>query len=119
MLSSFSLPKQHRLLHPKQFSHVLKARQRFKQPAVIACVCPNQHAFARLGLGISKRHIAKSVDRNRIKRVIRERFRHQQDLQKLDIVVMSTADLQQLTNTEINQQLEQLWQNIKIWQSEE
>ena len=45
---------------------------------------------SRLGLAISKKHCRKATARNRIKRVIRESFRHHQaELQGLDIVVIN------------------------------
>jgi ribonuclease P protein component len=45
---------------------------------------------ARLGMAISKKHCRKATARNRIKRVIRESFRHHQaELQGLDIVVIN------------------------------
>jgi ribonuclease P protein component len=43
---------------------------------------------ARLGLLVSRRHAARAVERNRIKRCIREAFRlEQQNLGALDVLV--------------------------------
>jgi len=44
---------------------------------------------ARLGLAVPKKHISKSVDRNKLKRIIREAFRlRQKQLEGKDIVVV-------------------------------
>jgi len=49
-------------------------------------------AGARLGLAVSKKQARRSVDRNRLKRLIREAFRrHRAKLPDLDIVVMVRA----------------------------
>jgi ribonuclease P protein component len=45
---------------------------------------------ARLGLAVSKKKLKRAVDRNRLKRVIRESFRsHQTMLTGLDLVVVN------------------------------
>lgn len=59
----------------------------------------------RLGLAISKKTVRLAVDRNRLKRHIRESFRHNKHrLAGLDIVVMSrnaagSADTERLTGS--------------------
>ena len=70
--------------------------------------------MGRLGLAISKKHLKKAVDRNRVKRLARASFQeNQHQLQSLDIVVLlrnnrsSTA-----TKEQINGELEQLWKQL-------
>lgn len=61
---------------------------------------------ARLGLIVGKRGVSKAHTRNRIKRVIRNYFRHQQrELAALDIVIQVMAELD---NHELRAQLSQL-----------
>ena len=49
----------------------------------------NSHPQARLGIVVAKRNVRLAVARNRIKRLVRETFRHQQQrLNGLDIVVV-------------------------------
>jgi ribonuclease P protein component len=55
---------------------------------VLAVAAPGQPA--RLGLAIAKRQIRKAVARNRLKRLVREAFRHDRvRLDGLDLVVMA------------------------------
>ena len=66
----------------------------------------NRMQGARLGLIVAKRGVAKAHDRNRIKRVIRDYFRHQQqELAALDIVIQVMAEVD---NVELRAALVQL-----------
>lgn len=52
----------------------------------------NKMQTARIGLIVGKKALRRSVDRNRLKRVIRETFRlNRQELPKADIVVQVTG----------------------------
>lgn len=62
---------------------------------------------------MAKKHLRRAVDRNRMKRQIRESFRlQQQALAGLDIVVLSRKGMDSLSNDEFSQQLTQQWQRI-------
>ena len=64
----------------------------------------------RLGLAISRKVARKAVTRNRIKRVIRESFRHWQTrLDSLDVVVLGRAGIATRSNSALNTALEKLW----------
>lgn len=65
---------------------------------------------ARLGMAISKRRVRHAVDRNRIKRLVRESFRHNKLLLAgLDIVVMERQGTAERDNAELAKALNQLW----------
>ncbi len=54
----------------------------------------NTLTHARLGIVVPKRGTALAVQRNRVKRIIREQFRHQADsLPNLDIVIQVFAEV--------------------------
>ena len=66
-----------------------------------------------LGLAIAKKRVKLAVQRNRIKRQIRESFRlNQHNLPHIDMVVMVKSGTDKLENKEINQQLEKIWRKI-------
>ena len=71
----------------------------------------NQAGTARLGLAISKKHCRRAAARNRIKRIIRESFRHRSaELEGLDIVVMNAPNTERATNRELFASLDKHWQ---------
>ena len=82
----FSL--EHRLLREGGFDRVVKAKN-ISDKNFKVFFARNQEQHARLGIIAGKKNLPRSVDRNRIKRVIREAFRlHSIKNHKLDVVVM-------------------------------
>jgi len=71
----------------------------------------NKQETAKLGLAISKKHCRKATGRNRIKRLVRESFRHNKALLAgLDIVVLNQAAAAMATNDELTRSLNKHWQ---------
>jgi len=69
---------------------------------------------ARLGLAISKKNAKRAVDRNRIKRIIRESFRlNLQTLPPIDLVVMAKPVTKNADNQQIFHSLEQHWNKLR------
>ena len=64
-----------RLLSTTDFQCVFKAGKRYRGNEFTVIARANELDFPRLGLAISRRSAARAVDRNRIKRLVRERFR--------------------------------------------
>lgn len=70
----------------------------------------NDLTHARIGLAISRRSVPRAVDRNRIKRIVRETFRQQLiSLPALDIVIMARPDARKLNSAELHRTLDRLW----------
>lgn len=73
----------------------------------------NQLPTARLGLVIAKKHIRHAVDRNRMKRLIRETFRaRQQQLSGVDVIVLARKGMHEIPNAELINQLNGQWQRL-------
>ena len=78
----------YRLLRKDGFSHVLGAENVAGKHFKLFFV-RNSKKNARLGIIVSKKSFPRAVDRNRVKRAIREAFRqHSVKLRKLDLIVM-------------------------------
>ena len=81
-----------RLVDGKQFSAVFEHKRRLHGARFNIHVAPNQLGHARIGLAVSRRVSKKAVQRNRIKRIIRESFRHHRHLLgAVDYVVIAKA----------------------------
>ncbi|MFP5419632.1 MAG: ribonuclease P protein component [Gammaproteobacteria bacterium] len=64
-----------RLVRATDFDRVFTDNQRARTDFLMVMARPNEVGFPRLGMVIAKRILARSVDRNRVKRCIRESFR--------------------------------------------
>lgn len=73
----------------------------------------NDLGFARLGLAVARKAAGSAVERNRLKRVIRESFRrHRHELPAVDCVVMTRAAATGAGNRELSTRLERHWGKI-------
>lgn len=74
---------------------------------------PSSADHARLGLAVGVKSAGNSVNRNRIKRLARESFRHrQQELPPLDLVVNARSAAGKATNDQIRASLAGHWDRI-------
>ncbi len=74
---------------------------------------PSGRGLARLGLAIPRKQIRRAVERNRVKRLIRESFRRHQDLLRgLDVVVIGRSALAEKNTQGVFECLENHWRRI-------
>jgi ribonuclease P protein component len=74
---------------------------------------PNGLEHARLGLAVGVKSAGNAVNRNRIKRLVRESFRtRQRDLPAVDLVVNARPAAGKATNAEIVESVATLWIRI-------
>jgi len=86
------LTKKQILQKSEDISRVLKARGVSKKHLSFY-KNPSQEELSRLGLAIPKKNAKRAIDRNRIKRVIREAFRKSKNLVTVDLVVKLHAPI--------------------------
>lgn len=68
---------------------------------------------ARLGIAVSKKNVRKAVQRNRIKRIIRETFRkNRESLGAIDIVVLARRGVSEKSNRLLNAGINAQWQKL-------
>ncbi|MBT8141283.1 MAG: ribonuclease P protein component [Gammaproteobacteria bacterium] len=73
---------------------VLKSGKRVSDSQLSFAILANDQGHARLGLAIAKRGVPHAVDRNAIKRQVREAFRLHSDLPAVDIVALTRRSTQ-------------------------
>ncbi|OED39281.1 ribonuclease P protein component [Chromatiales bacterium (ex Bugula neritina AB1)] len=72
----------------------------------------NEEGYARLGMAVAKKRAKRAVDRNRLKRTIRESFRGQDKLPGIDIVVLPRDSSVNATSEQLRKSLDQQWSRI-------
>lgn len=112
-MKQFAHPRTHRLLDAAEYSRVFASNKRVSDRYWTILARRGSSNGPRLGLAIAKKKARRAVDRNRLKRLVRETFRHRQtDLAGLDIVVMNRDRSAEASNTELNRSLDKLWSRL-------
>ena len=76
-------------------------------------VRPNEAGTARLGLAIAARVVGNAVARNRVRRLIRESFRHAQHrLPAADIIVGARNGARDAPAERLRDSLDSLWSKV-------
>jgi ribonuclease P protein component len=110
---SLRLPPERRMRRPAEFKHVYAVGKRLGDEFFTVNAQANGLGSARLGMSIAARILRRAVDRNRLRRLIRESFRaHQLRLPALDIVIGVRAGVKAVDNARLRSALEKLWQKI-------
>lgn len=84
-------PRLRRLRSKVEFDRVFEQNARSSDAYFSVLARPNTTGHARLGLAVSKKAAPDAVDRNRIKRHVREHFRTSPALPALDFVVSARS----------------------------
>ena len=110
---NYSYSRELRLLTPANFSNVFKNPLRAGSPQLTILACTNEFDHPRLGLAVPKKQVKLAVDRNKIKRLLRENFRlNQHDILPLDYVIIAKGGIGKLDSNELNKLTNKLWKKI-------
>ncbi len=102
-----------RLYRPAQFQAAYAKGRRFGNELFTATVrVDSGHERARLGLSIAARSVGNAVNRNRLRRQVRESFRRQQGLPPVDIVIGARSGARTASAQQLREALERLWKQI-------
>ncbi len=107
------LPREVRLRRASDFTALRQASGRLGSRCFSVRHRPNALPQARLGLAISKRVSKRAVERNRIKRLVRESFRRvRRELPPIDLVLMARAQAADLPGAQLLAELDTLWSRL-------
>lgn len=111
--------RSHRLIKKSDFQSVFEAPHKLTFKYLVALYRPNLLPHARLGVILAKKHIKLAVDRNRVRRLIREGFRHHQEtLKGLDIIILLRSECTAVLRDKITlrDDIRQLWKSLEVRQ---
>ncbi len=100
-------------MKPAEFRRVFSGSKRSPDGLFTVLARDNEVGMARLGLAIARKCVKRAVERNRIKRIIRESFRtHRQALAGFDLVVMCRPSAVLASNADLATSLLKHWNVI-------
>lgn len=113
--STLSYPKSARLITSADFSHVFdKQVARSVDDVFILLAAPSAEDRPRIGLAIAKKRVKRAVDRNKLKRIIRESWRlNCQEYGNLDVVVMIKHGAHKNENQVLRDKLAHHWTRLE------
>lgn len=113
-MGRFTLSKEERLLKRAQFVRLSGKGKSFKTRHFIAAVAEGDQDHNRIGITASKK-VGNAIQRNRIKRIVREYFRHRKESLSgnRDINIIARKGAASLPNYRINRELEELFDKIE------
>lgn len=108
-MPELSFSKKAKLIKTDEFSSVFNFRKRISTQHLALHYLPNHQQHARLGLVVGKKVAKRAVDRNYMRRVLREYFRlHQHEITHADIVIRVQKKFSGLDFDSISHQLDEL-----------
>ncbi|SFH58633.1 ribonuclease P protein component [Modicisalibacter xianhensis] len=114
-MSCQGFPRQLRLLTAGEYRRVFdQATYKIHGKGLLALASDNALGYPRVGLVFSKKNVRRAVDRNRLKRLVRESIRLQQHrLPAVDIVVLARRGVNDLDNETLHRQLYGMWRRLE------
>ncbi len=110
----FSFPRARRLRTPREFKRVYGGGRRLGHEFFTVTAQPNALDAARLGMAVAVRAMGSAVERNRIRRLIRESFRlHQTGVPALDIVIAVRPSARGADAAQLRSSLDRLWKRLQ------
>ena len=108
--SSAGLPRKVRVRRRADFVALKNSSGRVGGRCFQLRYAPNALGYARLGLAISKQVSKRAVERNRLKRLLRESFRRvRHQLPAFDLVVMAREQAAGMDGSLLLPQIDELW----------
>jgi ribonuclease P protein component len=109
----FSFTKADRILKRGEFIALSKSGKRVQNSEFIAYFGPNRHNQSRLGVTVTKK-VGQAVERNRLKRMVREFFRLNRHrlAGKWDINIIAKRQSAGITSEKANRSLENIFELI-------
>ena len=110
----FSLPAHKRLRSKPEFDSVFESRNKFYGDHFLVYYRYNGCSHSRIGLIVAKRNVRLAVERNRVRRLLKEHFRQQPPaLRSTDVVFIAKKGINTIENKELSQCIQILLKRIQ------
>jgi len=108
-----SFPKAHRLVTSDDYRRVYRNARRGRIGPFTWHARPNACQHPRLGLAVPKRVVKRATGRSRLKRLIRESFRHQRTrLPAVDVIISVRVLPADLRDPALHGQVARIWDDV-------
>lgn len=101
-----------RLKRPEEYKQVFSSKRRSSDNSFLFLARSNGFNHARLGLAVPKKYIHRAVERNRLKRIIRESFRLKQEKLKGNDIVVVVKNKMDVNQKNIESILAKHWDKV-------
>lgn len=106
-------PRRARLGRHEDFARVFAENARASDERFTVLARGNDLGHPRLGLAISRKAVGRAAERNRLKRLVREHFRHAQHaMPAIDLVVLARPGSGRAPAAALRLSLENLWTRV-------
>lgn len=113
-MGAASLPPSARLRSAADFAGLRAVKGRLNGTLFAIRYGPGVTASVRMGMAVSRKVSKRAVERNRIKRTIRESFRQRRTkLPLIDILVIARSAATAADNAALRAELERLWARLE------
>ena len=103
-----------RLSQPDHYRRVFECPEyKVSSRAFLILAASGATQSSRLGVVVAKKAIRRAVRRNRIKRLVREQFRHHPFDEAIDLVVLARSGANQMDNPSVWEELDRLWRALE------
>ena len=112
--SGFRFLSEFRLHKTDEFSSVFAFRRSIKGRYFILSYLPNTHPYARLGVVVAKKLAKRAVERNRVKRQVREFYRlNRETIPSVDIILRLNARIDEVPNETLREDLQNICRRLR------
>jgi ribonuclease P protein component len=112
---NFAFQRDKRLLKTDEFSSVFNFKRSIVGKYLTVTYKPNHLQQARVGIVVAKKIFSTAVERNRIKRTLREIFRlHSLHFKKMDVIIRPKLQVRGVKYTDIRDDFLQAVERIRF-----
>lgn len=112
-MPSYSFQKSKRLLNASDYKEVFDHnRVKVANSSLLILAKPTLSRQSRLGLVIAKKNIPTAVQRNRVKRVVRETFRQRDFAVGMDIIFLARSGAKLQSRKQLTELLNNAWSSL-------